>query len=447
MYRQLEEHLKKWKNDPFRLPLLFRGARQVGKSYLAETFGREHFESFVSVNFEANPEYCACFETLDPQEIISKMELISGQLIVPGKTLLFLDEIQNCPRAITAIRYFKEKMPLLHVIGAGSLLEFAFQKGEYSFPVGRVEPVYVRPLSFQEYLIANNALQLPKALEQASLASPLSKAIHEHFSKLVRQYFLIGGMPAPISIFLKTQSFLKAQEMQAIILEVYQSDFSKYAKERDHKFLRVLFEKIPLFIGQHFKPAKLDPEAKTADLRKAFASLAKAGIVLPVYATSGAGIPLKAHQKENSLKALFLDIGLIQQVHQVDKEKIWTEDLTLLNAGALAEQFVGQELLALGEIYQTKDLFFWEREKQGSEAEVDYLITVGSNIIPIEVKAGKTGKMRSLKLFLEEKKAPLGVRISQSPLSLENKILSIPFYMVSHIDRLVQEALASFGES
>jgi hypothetical protein len=169
--------------------------------------------------------------------------------------------------------------------------------------------------------------------------------------------------------------------------------------------------------------------------------LGQAGILHQVHATSAAGIPLKFHQNEQKFKMLFLDIGLIQQVNQIDPEKIWVEDLTQINAGMMAEQFVGQEFLSSGEFYEERDLFFWEREKSGSDAEVDYIISIGSQIIPVEVKAGKSGKLRSLKLFMEEKKSPLGIRISQSPLSYQDNILSIPFYMIDQIPRLVKEVL------
>lgn len=442
MFRQLEDQLKKWKNDTYRLPLLLRGARQVGKSYLVEKFGSEHFESLVIVNFDSNPEYCACFEALDPQLIIQKIELLSNKQIIPGKTLLFLDEIQNCPKAIMSLRYFKEKWPLLHVIGAGSLLEFALEEEEFSFPVGRIEFVYVRPLSFKEFLIANNRLQLPHFIEQISLKNPTDPVLHDHLINYVKQYYLIGGMPAVVAAFLRTQSFLKSKEMQAIILQTYQNDFGKYAKKSEHEYLQLLFEKCPNLIGQQFKYSKIDPEINARELKKALRLLLKAGILHQIHATSAAEIPLKFHKHDQKFKTFFLDIGLIQQVNQIDPEKIWKEDLTQINAGMMAEQFVGQELLTLGEFYEEPELFFWEREKQGSTAEVDYVITVHSHIIPIEVKAGKSTRLRSLKIFMKEKNSPLGIRISQNPLSFEDQILSVPFYMIDQIPRLVKEILS-----
>jgi uncharacterized protein len=441
MFRQLEDQLKEWKNDAFRLPLLLRGARQVGKSYLIETFGKDHFDSMVVVNFDANPEYCACFEELDPEKIIQKIELLSNKPITPGKTLLFLDEIQDCPKAIMALRYFKEKSPLLHVIGAGSLLEFTLQDANFSFPVGRVQFIYVRPLSFKEFLIANNTLQLPNLIENLSLQKPIDQVIHDLLIKYVKQYYLIGGMPATIAAFLRTKSFLKSREMQAIILQTYQNDFGKYAKKSEVRYLKLLFEKVPNLIGEQFKYSKIDSEVNSRELKKALRLLSKSGIIHEVHATSGAGIPLKVHRNEQKFKVLFLDIGLIQQVNQIDAETVWADDLSQINAGMMAEQFVGQEFLAYGEYYEEKELFFWEREKQGSEAEVDYVITYKSHIIPVEVKAGKSNKLRSLKIFMEEKKSLLGIHISQNPLSYKDNILSIPFYMISQIPRLIKEVL------
>jgi uncharacterized protein len=443
MFRVLEDKLKQWKDDPFRIPILLRGARQIGKSYLIEYFGKNYFESFVSINLEANPEYAICFDSLDPDLILQKIELISNQPITPGKTLLFIDEIQNYPKAITALRYFKEKKPLLHVIAAGSLLEFTLEEEDFSFPVGRVQFIHMKPLSFQEFLLAQNTLHLPRLIETASLQKPIEEDVHIHLMQYVKQYFLVGGMPAPISVFLKTKSFLKSREMQAVIWQTYRSDFGKYAKKGMQKYLQAVYENVPNLIGQQCKYAKIDPEAQSKDLRKALTLLKHAGLLHAVHATSASGLPLQFHQNKQKFKMLFLDIGLIQQVNQIDPEKIWSEDLTLLNAGMMAEQFVGQEILAYGEPFEEKNLFFWDREKAGSEAEIDYVITEGSQIFPIEVKAGTIGRLRSLRIFMEEKKSPLGIRISQAPLSFQNKVLSIPFYMIKEIPRLIREALKS----
>ncbi len=428
MYRAIELELKRWKDTAahYRYPLLLRGARQVGKSYIIEKFGRAEFSSFEMVNFEAQPEAIACFETLEPRQILQQLELILNKPIQPGKTLLFLDEIQSCPNAILALRYFKEKMPDLHVIGAGSLLEFTLIQGKFSFPVGRVQFMYLRPLSFEEFLLALNDSELT----------------HSQRLQRVKEYFLTGGMPAVVEHFRSTQSFLQTTRIQDLLLSTYQADFSKYATEADQKYLRILFENLPSQISKQFKYSKIDPHMRSRELKAALDLLQWAGIIHPVFSSSCSGIPLSMQIKRNRFKMLFLDIGLMQCALQINPKVVLSEDLLQIHEGALAEQFVGQELLAYADFFREEKLFFWEREKPGSDAEVDYVITVDSLIVPIEVKAGKTGRLKSLRQFMEEKKSPLGIRISEAPYSFKDQILSIPLYMINQIPRLVREALS-----
>jgi predicted AAA+ superfamily ATPase len=391
------------------------------------------------INFEAEPEAIACFESLDPLEIVQKLELLCKRPIRPGKTLLFLDEIQACPEAIVALRYFKEKMPELHVIGAGSLLEFALIQGKFSFPVGRVQFIYLRPLSFLEFA---NALKLEPLLEKLKTASSqtgIEDSIHNELMQAVKQYFLIGGMPAVVNNFITSQSFLDSSRIQDLLLATYRADFNKYATEAELKYLRILLEGISYQIGQQFKYAKIDPHIKSRELKTALNQLEWAGLIHPIFATSASGIPLAAQIKQNKFKPLLLDIGLAQRALQVDPEIIWQQDLIQIHAGALAEQFVGQELMAYADFFREERLFFWEREKASSVAEVDYVITVGQSIVPIEVKAGAAGHLKSLRQFMEEKKSPLGIRVSQHPLSYEAQVLSVPFYMIDQIPRLVKE--------
>jgi len=427
MFRSIEHELKQWKDSPSRYPLLLRGARQVGKSYVIEKFGLAEFSSFAMVNFEAEPEAHACFETLEPREILQRLELVLKKPIIPGKTLLFLDEIQSCPKAILGLRYFKEKMPDLHVIGAGSLLEFTLIQGKFSFPVGRVQFMYLRPLSFREFLLALND----------------SDSSHQKLLQRVREYFLTGGMPAVVEHFRLTQSFLQTTRIQDLLLATYQADFGKYATESDQKYLRILFENLPSQIAKQFKYSKIDPHMRSRELKSALDQLQWAGLIYPVVSSSCAGIPLSMQTKQNRFKLLFLDIGLVQCALKIDPEAILSEDLVFIHQGALVEQFVGQELLAYADFFREEKLYFWEREKAGSDAEVDYVITVDNEIIPIEVKAGKTGRLKSLRQFMEEKNSLLGIRISQSPLSFENKILSVPLYMIDQIPRLVRECKKS----
>lgn len=437
MHRTIEPILKKWKEQTSRLPIILRGARQVGKSFIIEKFGRENFEILITCNFEFRPELIRCFDNFDPLSICSKLEVAFRTRIIPGKTLLFLDEIQNCPKAITALRYFKEKLPSLHVIAAGSLLEFALHEEQFSFPVGRVQFLYLKPLSFYEYLLSLNHDRLVEMLNDVTLQRPLEPFIHEQLLIHLREYFLIGGMPSVVHCFLEKKSFLECQIVLASLLETYRSDFPKYATKTQYKNLQTFFERVPGLVSNHFKYSHISPEHRSKDLKIALDQLVWAGLLYRVFATSASGIPLQAHVKENKLKLLFLDCGLVNCANNFNIQTAWDVELIQINAGNQAEQFVGQELLAYADPHMNSQLYYWERDKKGSMAEIDYVMQVGSQILPIEVKSGTTGSLKSLGQFLFEKKASFGIRISQHPLSFHDKVLSIPFYLINQLSRLV----------
>lgn len=441
MRRTIEPILKKWKDQSGRLPIILRGARQVGKSFVIEKFGKENFESLVTCNFEFRPELVNCFDNLDPLSICAKLEIAFKTRIIPGKTLLFLDEIQNCPKAITALRYFKEKLPTLHVIAAGSLLEFILHEEHFSFPVGRVQFLYLKPLSFYEYLIWQNHDRLVEILDHVTLQTPPEPFIHEQLLLLLREYFLIGGMPSVVLRFLETQSFLECQTVLTNLSATYRADFPKYATKSQYKHLQSFFEKGPGLVAQHFKYTLISPEHRSKELKAALEQLGWAGLFHKVQATNASGIPLQLHAKENKFKLLFLDVGLVNSATKLDIETAWEMGLLQINAGALAEQFVGQELLAYSDPYMSPQLYYWERDKKGSMAEVDYVIQAGSKILPIEVKAGTTGSLKSLAEFLIEKDTPFGIRISHHPLSFYETVLSIPLYLISQLPRLIPQTL------
>ena len=439
MQRSIEKLLHLWKEDTSRLPLILRGARQVGKSYVIEKFGSEKFKFTVIANFDFQPELASCFEDLNPHTICSRLELILNQSIIPGQTLLFLDEIQNCPKAVSALRYFKEKLPSLHVIAAGSLLEFILHEEQFSFPVGRVEFIYLRPFSFREFLMSQNQERLVTFLDSTSFTTSFEPPIHQHLMNFIRKFFLLGGLPAAIQAFLENQSFLRVQKILNGILETYRNDFGKYATKAQHKYLQIFFEKCSGLIGQPFKYSHIDAEIRSRELKVALDQLIWAGLIQRIIATNASGIPLQTHAKDNKFKLLFLDIGLMNTANRMDLNSIWETNINHLLLGAQAEQFVGQELLAYSDPFINTPLFYWERDKKGSIAEVDYVIQLGSKIIPIEVKAGTTGRLKSLSLFLNEKKCPFGIRISGHPLSFHDRILSIPFYLIEQLPRLVAE--------
>lgn len=441
MLRSIETALKSWKDNSDRLPIVLRGARQVGKSYTVEKFGTECFSNLVIANFEFNRKLNHCFETLEPEDIIAKIEALTKTSIIPKNTLLFLDEIQECPEALLSLRYFKEKMPELHVIAAGSLLEFILNDLNFSFPVGRVQFMYQRPLSFIEFLLNSQEENLVSRLARVSLENPLEDFLHEHVLDLLRQYLLIGGMPAVLNQFLEKKSYLAARQRQSILLQNYYNDFSKYGTQVAHKFLQELFDKAPFLVGQKFKYASIAPDARARDVKISVEQLRWIGLIYKVFFNTASGIPLKSQKKDSNFKLGFLDIGLLQCATELDYETTFNEDILQINAGAIAEQFVGQELIAYSNCYENKELYFWDRDKKGSTAEIDYVVQYGSHIVGVEVKAGKTGRLKSLRQFMEEKKSRLGVRLCTNALSFENNILSVPLYLISELPTLVASAI------
>ena len=438
MRRDIEKELILWKNHKERYPLIVRGARQVGKSYIIESFAKDNFENSVVVNFEFQPQLKECFKTLDPVEIINRLQLFFGVQINKEKTLLFLDEIQECPEAIASLRYFKEKMPGMPVIGAGSLLEFALRSANFKMPVGRIHFLYLEPLSFLEFLDALGDTQLREYLSSVTLENGVEEIAHLTLLERLRLYLVLGGMPALVKDYINNKDLMSCQNMQVGLLQTYRADFGKYARTAQHKYLQKVFDASPRLIGQRVKYSSIDSDTKSRDLKNALDLLILAGIIKPVYMSNASGLPLGAEINEKKLKLNFLDVGLMQNACGLHSELSMAKDLMQINSGAVAEQFVGEELRAYSDKHQESGLFFWARDKKNSSAEVDYLVNIGSDIFPVEVKAGKTGTLKSLRLFLEEKKAKFGIRVSQKQLSYNDKVLSIPLYMIGQIPRIVK---------
>jgi len=435
--RLIEQDLIAWKSQIGRKPLLVRGGRQVGKSHVIEAFGREHFENHVVVNLETQDECHQSFTSLEPAKIIASLAVLRQQPITPGKTLLFIDEIQECPKAILALRYFKEKMPELHVIAAGSLLEFVLNQEDFRMPVGRVESLYMYPCSFKEFLLASGEQLALDYLARVTLDEGIDSAIHEKLLTRLREYFIVGGMPEILSHFVAQQDYLRVQALQGMLRENYRQDFGKYAaKGVKIPHLIKIFEVIPQLVGKNFKFTMIDPEVQARDLKPSLNALEDAGLIHLIYHTAASGLPLSAVMNENRRKMIFIDVGLLSHASRLSMREMLSQELILLNQGALTEQFVGQELCAYSRSYEKSQLFYWQREKPGN-AEVDYIIHVDGVIFPIEVKSGKTGRLRSLQQFMQEKSSQFGIRISEKPLSFERNILSVPMYMIFELERLV----------
>jgi predicted AAA+ superfamily ATPase len=435
--RDIDDLLAAWKHRDQRWPLLIRGARQVGKSYSITEFGKKNFHNLVKINFEQHPQYKACFDTLDPKQIIETISMLDKTGIKPGKTLLFLDEIQDCPRAITALRYFQEQMPGLHVIGAGSLLEFALSDEKFKMPVGRIQYLYMKPISFMEFLDAmgeNKILEMIENLNWEKIPNPM---IHQHLLSLVKKYSIVGGMPRVVAEYVSSGSLDQCHQIQTIIIQTYRDDFGKYASKVKHKYLQKIFYAVPKMVGRKFKYSHVDDKIQSRELKEALEFLEKAGVVYRVKQTGGEGLPLEANANERHFKTIFLDIGLMQNLCGLSSETLMVEDFIRVNAGEAAEQFVGQELLAYSDPFKESALYYWARESRSSNAELDYLTPYRQYALPLEVKAGKTGTLRSMHLFLEKYPAPLGIRVSQIPLNNNPPIISIPFYAIKKIPQMI----------
>jgi len=348
-----------------------------------------------------------------------------------------LDEIQECPQAISSLRYFKEKAPHIPVIGAGSLLEFALQETAFKMPVGRVQVLYLYPLSFSEFLTASGTQNLRDFLSEIKPPfESFDNAIHNKLIELLRLYLVLGGMPAVLKEYFSSKNLLNCQNIQTALLQTYRSDFGKYAKLSQHKFLQKVFDSAPRLIGQRIKYSNIDSNDKSRDLKNALELLILAGVITPIYASSASGLPLPATINERKFKLNFLDTGLMQNACGLQAELGTTNDFIQINSGAVAEQFVGQELKAYSPANKNSDLFFWTREERGSSAEIDFIINIGSDIFPLEVKSAKGGRLKSLKMFLENKKSKFGIKVSQEKPSFHDKLLSLPLYMIEQITRI-----------
>ncbi len=435
MKRDVHNILMQWKAESNRRPLLIRGARQVGKTYVVRRFGREEFENYLELNFEKNPEYKEIFTSIDPVEIVEKITLFTQGNVNVGNTLLFLDEIQDCPAAITSLRYFFEEMPGLHVIAAGSLVEFTLNSENFRMPVGRIQYLYMFPMSFGEFLDALGETALRKHANHKSELQKLPNALHVRLLDYVRKFFLLGGMPAVLHEYCLSRDIKKCQRIQQSIVDTYMDDFGKYAKKVKHKYLRKVFHAVPGMVGQKFVYANVDNAFKSRDLKEAVELLEMAGVVVRIKSTSGAGIPLEAGAKENYFKALFLDVGLMHSMNHIYGETARAGDFTDIFKGAVAEQFVGQQLLAYQSAYTKPSLYYWTRDARNSMAEIDYLMVKNERVIPVEIKSGATGHMKSMHMFINTFHSDLGIKISQASyaVDIKNRVLSVPFYSTEGI--------------
>lgn len=444
------DYLRKWKDRTIRKPLILRGARQVGKTEIVRQLGKE-FDLFIEFNFDEFPGKADLFKSGDVNQILPLIEADSGIKIIPGRTLLFFDEIQSAPDILPLLRYFYEKVPQIHVIAAGSLLEFLLSEHNFSLPVGRVEYYFMGPLTFEEFLGGCGENLLLDFLCNYKLMQELPESLHQKYMSFLKYYMLIGGMPEAVLCWIESNDIIEVGRVHSSILQTYEDDFSKYRKRINPDYLRLVMRKVPSLVGTKLRYVNLDRNIAASSLVSAVKALSSAGVIAMVFHSDGNELPLGAEISEKKYKPLFIDTGLYSTALGFRLTDVYTVDnVELINNGAMAEQFIGQHLLFASFPWIKPELFYWHREKKGSSSEVDYLIADGPVIIPVEVKAGKIGSLRSLHTFAASKGINLALRFNSDLPSVTNvnttiehigranyKLISLPLYMVGQFNRIL----------
>jgi uncharacterized protein len=433
--RDLYRNLDLWLKAKRRKPLLIRGARQVGKSFAVREWGRQTVgeSGFLEINLEKQPSFRTLFTgDLEVKQMLKELELLTGKNLRKEKSILFIDEIQVEPRAITSLRYFYEDYPKLPVIAAGSLIEFAL--GKISFPVGRIEELYLTPLSFFEFIEAVGKQHLSRELREHDLTTPISEALHRQLLTLLRDYYFIGGMPEAVKVFLESGSLSEVSKTHEQLLSTYRSDFLKYAREAQWRLLDQVLSRIPFLVGEsRVIYSRVASDRSGEQVKTALLLLEQANIINKVVSTEARHLPLESGIREKFFKLIFIDIGLLHHLRGFDWRTLSpTDDLTNVMNGIMAEQFVGQQLRSANSL-PNKKLYYWFRAEKGSDAEVDYVVSRNGYPCPIEVKSGKRGTLKSLLLFQKTFTPPESLIISQHPIAYESGFRWVPLYLAGRV--------------
>lgn len=449
--RYIDALLLEWKNSSSLKPLLLRGARQVGKSWAVKHLG-ESFTYYLEVNFEKRPDIKDVFERVhEVHDLANNLSLLYNVPVVAGQTLLFLDEVQDCPAAIKSLWAFKEDFPQLHVVAAGSLLEFALQDLP-SFGVGRIRSLFVYPFSFDEFLVAEGKSSWLEAKQQAYNEKPLLMPLHNDIVQHYRTFLMVGGMPASVAAWVTTHDYRNCQTELDDIQLTYYDDFKKYAKKVNPTLLRNTLQSVILQIGNKFTYSKVDGSYRAEEVKKALKLLSDAGIVKRVSHTAANGLPLGAEVNEKFRKYIYLDSALLLRI--LDMDLGGARQLTdlivagtaedLVNKGGLAEMVLGWELIKYNNPRSQHDLYYWENTADGTRSEVDYIIARDMKVLPIECKSGTSGKMKSLHLFMHNKHLTDAIRCSLENFALlescdkkaddtVRRIQILPLYAISNL--------------
>ena len=433
--RKIDFALLGWSKEKRHKPLMLRGARQVGKTTAVHNLGKS-FKNFVEINFENKDHFAAkdiFAQHSDPKIICSELSALLNKPIVAGETLLFLDEIQSCTDAILSLRYFYEQMPELHVIAAGSLLEFALEELP-TFGVGRITSMFMYPFSFNEFLCANGYEMWAKLIEGASPEKPLSEAIHGKIVEQLKNFLIIGGMPEVVAEFVETHDFLRCQKVINSLLVAFRNDFAKYKKRIPATRINEVFSSVAQQAEGKFIYERVAQNLNNEKVKNSLELLLMAGLCYQITHSSADGIPLGAKINPKYRRIIPFDTGLYQRILNLNiSDILLSNDFDTINKGAVAEIFVGCELKKNSSPYSDDELYCWVREKKNTNAQVDFVVQCGENILPIEVKSGKSGKMQSMWEFLKEKKSEYGVRTSLENFTQYDKIKVFPLYAVGNV--------------
>ena len=447
--REISKIFLDWKNRKKRKPLVIRGARQVGKTSAVNLFARDSFKTYIYINLEQE-DNLALFSRMNPVlELVQAIQLKFNKKVILGNTLIFIDEIQNSSTAMNQLRYFYEEMPDLHVAAAGSLLEVKMKAEGFSFPVGRVEYCYMHPVTFEEYL---SAMKETESLHYINSVRPEKKIpveIHTTLMKKYQEYLLVGGMPEAVAVYAETKSLIDINPVYESILTGFKDDVLKYASLAKAKYLQYLVEHASKYVGLPVKYENFGGSSfRSREMSEAFDVLEKAMVISRVYASASSQLPIVNNLKK-SPKLLYLDTGLVNYQVGLRTELMNVKDVNAVYHGQLSEQIVGQALLSQA-ARKNINLSYWYREQKGSISEIDYLISSHNRPIPVEVKSGKSGTLRSLHNFIDESKNDFAVRIYSGMMGIEqiqtpNKkqytLFSIPFYLLQRIEQLLDGVL------
>ena len=441
--RHIDSYLLDWKNNAEHKPLLLRGARQVGKTTAIKHLG-EQFEYFIEANFEKQKDLKLLFEKgLPIKEVVARIGSIYDTPIIPGKTLLFLDEIQVCPEAIHSLWFFREDYPELHVVAAGSLLEFAL-KGLHSYGVGRIRSLFMYPLSFDEFLQAHGKTNWLQKKREATCENPLFDELHNPLVEQFRSYLMVGGMPASVVSWIKHSDYVLCQEELSDIVQSYFDDFSKYSSKISPRILRLTFQSVVQQLGKKFVYSHVEGNYRTEEIKEALDLLCDAGLIYRVQRTAANGLPLGAEVNLKFNKYIILDTGLLLTIlnNSTNSNLLSAEILSatatdLVNKGSLTEMVAGCELIKYSRPNVKQDLYYWENLSKNATSEVDYILSRDMQVIPLEIKAGTSGKMKSLRYFMGKKQLKYAIRSSLENFArLENDGIDIiPLYALSNLFR------------